>query len=133
MVFQRAPFSLRTFFYASYDLDSTFSLQTFSTVPKIMFRVSGGFYNIRALQRTSNQGHRMLRKKRNENEACLNSKDFIDFRIFKAFLNFLQLFFRTHVSSQAPLKFFYVFKNNVQSIWELLQHQAFPTHVESRS
>ena len=75
--------------------------------PKTLFKVSGGFYNIRALQRTSNQGHRMLRKKeRNENEARLNSTDFMDFRIFRAFLNFLQLFLRTKVSTQAPLKFF---------------------------
>ena len=45
-----------------------------------MFKVSGGFYNIRALQHTSNQGHRMRRKKvRNENGAHGNIKDLTDF------------------------------------------------------
>ena len=118
--------------------------------PKTFFKASGSFYNNRALQRTSNQGNRMLRKKkrtqwkvrhvqislsaedkscfvgasttprlynarrikvvgclgkkeRNENDARLNSKDF---RIFRAFLNFLQLFLRSKVSTQAPVKFF---------------------------
>ena len=45
-----------------------------------MFNVSGSFYNIRALQRTSNQEHRMRRKKvRNENGAHGNIKDLTDF------------------------------------------------------
>ena len=31
--------------------------------PKTLFKASGGFYNIRALHRTLNQGHRRRRKK----------------------------------------------------------------------
>eukprot|EP00493_Phyllostaurus_siculus_P024683 UN25024 len=37
------------------------------------------------------------------------------------------------VSSQVALNFFYASKINVQSIWGLLKHQGFATHVESRS
>ena len=39
---------------------------------KNIIKAPGGFYNTRALQRTSNQGHRMLKKKeRNENsDVC---------------------------------------------------------------
>ena len=37
--------------------------KNFSMASKIMFKVSGGFYNIRALQRTLNQGHSMRRTK----------------------------------------------------------------------
>ena len=36
----------------------------FSLVSKTNFKTSGGFYNTRALQRTSNQGHRMIREKK---------------------------------------------------------------------
>ena len=38
----------------------------YSMAPKTLFKASRGFYNTRALQRTSNQGHRMLRKKRTQ-------------------------------------------------------------------
>ena len=34
-----------------------------------MFKVSGGFYNIRALQRTPNYGHTVRRKKKNAMKA----------------------------------------------------------------
>ena len=37
----------------------------FSMASKIMFKAFGGFYNIRALQRTLNEGHRMRRQKKN--------------------------------------------------------------------
>ena len=60
---------------------------------KIMFKASGGFYNTRAFQRTLNQGHRMRRKKvRNENEARLNSKDFLNFQVSGVFLMFFEVF-----------------------------------------
>ena len=92
-----------------------------------MFKVSGGFYIIRDLQRTSNQGLRMRRKKvRNENGAHGNIKDLTDFYGFLAAK-------RVKVSTQTPLKKFYGFKNHVQGIGGLLQHQGFVTHIELRS
>ena len=63
---------------------------------------TSGLYNARRIKVIGC----LEKKERNENEARLNSTDFMDFRIFRAFLNFLQLFLRTKASTQAPLKFF---------------------------
>ena len=74
--------------------------QLFSMASKIMFQASGGFYNTGAFQRTFNQGHRMRRKKvRNENEARLKSKDFLNFQVWGVLLMFFEVFFTLKVSS----------------------------------
>ena len=84
------------FFYASYDHDSTCVTKPWCC------RSTQILCNARRIKVIGC----LEKKERNENEARLNCADFMDFRIFRAFLNFLQLFLRSKVSTQAPLKFF---------------------------
>ena len=58
----------------------------------MMFEATGGFYNIRVSERT-------LTQDRNENEAHLMLKDFIDFQILSDFWRNLDFFIMLKASS----------------------------------
>ena len=69
----------------------------FSTASKTMFKASGGFYNIRAFQRTLNQGHRMRRKKSTQwKRSPSKLQGFFEFSVL---LMFFEIFFTLKVSS----------------------------------
>ena len=85
------------------------ALKCFLWVQKLCAKHPGAFKTsgLCNWQRTLNQGHYMSTKKvRNENEAHLMSKDFIDFQTFSNFWRIFEFFIMLKVLSQVALKNF---------------------------
>ena len=79
----------------------------FSMASKKMFKVSGGFYNIRALQRTLNQGHSMRRTKNTQwKRSPSHVQWFYRFSYFFKFLKNFRIFHHVEgVESSGSKKF----------------------------